>query len=395
MLSEMLQKGVIKKSASPWASPISLAQKKDGITRFCVDYRKINTVTRRDAYPIPWIDDTLDTFSGSKWFSTLDLISGAGQKNCNADAMSRIPCQQCGREDTEPTAGRKCLSDDDVKGKYLETRRLVQIWDQLLIQGGILYRRFENHRSSMEYVLQVVVPRSMRKGILEELHAGVSGGHLGESKMLGRLKECYYWPGRYADVKSWCKTCDLCTTRKTAAPKQKAPLQTFGVGSPMQLVAKEVKEQPKNPKHTGKGYGDKLQLEEIDDDTMVQAPLDLDLPARDVLQEDIPPAQDMLDHDEDPLPVMDNPVQQRDEDDLAITEENEDPLPQQDEDDLAMTEENEDPLPVMDNSVQQGDEDDLAITEENEDLLPVMDNSVQQGDEDDLAITEENEQEED
>ena len=79
MLSEMLQKGVIKKSASPWASPISLAQKKDGITRFCVDYRKINTVTRRDAYPIPWIDDTLDTFSGSKWFSTLDLISGYWQ----------------------------------------------------------------------------------------------------------------------------------------------------------------------------------------------------------------------------------------------------------------------------------------------------------------------------
>ena len=102
-----------------------------------------------------------------------------------------------------------------------------------------------------------------------------------------------------------------------------------------------------NPKHTGKGYGDKLQLEEIDDDTMVQAPLDLDLPARDVFQEDIPPAQDMLDHGENPLPVMDNPVQQQDEDDLAITEENED-------------------LPVMDNSVRQGDEDDLAITEENE-----------------------------
>ena len=141
--------------------------------------------------------------------------------------------------------------------------------------------------------------------------------------------------------------------------------------------AKEVKEQPMNPKHTGKGYGDKLQLEEIDDDTMVQAPLDLDLPARDVFQEDIPPAEDMFDHGENPLPVMDNPVQQRDEDDLAITEEN------------------ENPLPVMDNPVQQRDEDDLAITEENEDLLPVMDNSVRQGDEDDLTITEENEQEED
>ena len=61
---------------------------------------------------------------------------------------------------------------------------------------------------------------------------------------------------------------------------------------------KEVKEQPKNPKHTGKSYGNKLQLE---DDTIVQAPLELDLPARDVLQEDIPPAQELLDHGEDPF----------------------------------------------------------------------------------------------
>ena len=94
----------------------------------------------------------------------------------------------------------------------------------------------KNHQSSKDYVLQVVIPRLMRKWILEELHAGVSGGHLGEDKMLGRLKERYYWPGHYADVKSWCKTCELCTTRKKAAPKQKAPLQTFAVASPMQLV---------------------------------------------------------------------------------------------------------------------------------------------------------------
>ena len=83
MLSEMLQKGVIKKSASPWASPIVLAQKKDGTTRFCVDYRQVNTVTRRDAYPLPQIDDTLDTLSGSKWFSTLDLISVYWQVQMN------------------------------------------------------------------------------------------------------------------------------------------------------------------------------------------------------------------------------------------------------------------------------------------------------------------------
>ena len=44
-----------------------------------VDYRKVNTVTKKDAYPLPRINDTLDTFAGSRWFSTLDLLSGYWQ----------------------------------------------------------------------------------------------------------------------------------------------------------------------------------------------------------------------------------------------------------------------------------------------------------------------------
>ena len=72
----MLERGVIEQSTSPWASPIVLVQKKNGTTRFCVDYRKINNVTRKDAYPLPHIDATLDTLHGSEWFTTLDLLSG-------------------------------------------------------------------------------------------------------------------------------------------------------------------------------------------------------------------------------------------------------------------------------------------------------------------------------
>ena len=79
LLKEMLGKDVIRPSASPWASPIVLVRKKDGSTRFCVDYRKVNHVTRKDAYPLPRVDDTLDTLSGAKWFSTLDLICGYWQ----------------------------------------------------------------------------------------------------------------------------------------------------------------------------------------------------------------------------------------------------------------------------------------------------------------------------
>ena len=75
----MLSSGVIRRSSSPWSSPVIMVQKKDGSWRFCVDYCRLNAVTHQDAYPLPRIDSTLDTLSGSSYFTTLDLASGYWQ----------------------------------------------------------------------------------------------------------------------------------------------------------------------------------------------------------------------------------------------------------------------------------------------------------------------------
>ena len=64
-MDQMLENNVISPSFSPWSAPVVLAQKKDGTKRFCVDYQKLNAVTKLDIYPMPCINDTLDALHGA------------------------------------------------------------------------------------------------------------------------------------------------------------------------------------------------------------------------------------------------------------------------------------------------------------------------------------------
>jgi hypothetical protein len=75
-IATMLENDIIEESTSPWASPVLLVPKKNGKLRFCIDYRKLNAITRRDVFPLPRIDDTLEALKGNLYFSTVDAVWG-------------------------------------------------------------------------------------------------------------------------------------------------------------------------------------------------------------------------------------------------------------------------------------------------------------------------------
>lgn len=88
-IGKLLKKGVIRESSSAYASPIVLVRKADGSLRLCVDYRKLNSKTRRDAFPLPRIDESFDALRGAKFFSTIDLASGYHQVAMHERDMSK------------------------------------------------------------------------------------------------------------------------------------------------------------------------------------------------------------------------------------------------------------------------------------------------------------------
>ena len=90
-VTKMLQRGIVQPSSSPWSSPVVMVGKKDATWRFCIDYRKLNAVTHQDAYPLPSVDETLESLAGSTYFTTLDLASGYWQVKIDENSKERQP----------------------------------------------------------------------------------------------------------------------------------------------------------------------------------------------------------------------------------------------------------------------------------------------------------------
>ena len=79
----------MRESCSPWSAPLVFVRKKDGGVRPCIDYRRLNSVTIKDAYPLPRIDQCLDSLEGAVFFSCVDLTSGFFQISMNPNDIPK------------------------------------------------------------------------------------------------------------------------------------------------------------------------------------------------------------------------------------------------------------------------------------------------------------------
>ena len=88
-LQDLLSKGFIRPSVSPWGAPVLFVKKKDGTMRMCIDYRQLNKVTVKNKYPLPRIDDLFDQLQGASLFSKIDLRSGYHQLKIRASDIPK------------------------------------------------------------------------------------------------------------------------------------------------------------------------------------------------------------------------------------------------------------------------------------------------------------------
>jgi len=89
-LDDLLQKGFIKPSVSPWGAPVLLVKKKDRTLRLCIDYRELNKITTKNKYPLPRIDDLFNQLQGAGVFSKINLRSGYHQLRIRVEDIPKI-----------------------------------------------------------------------------------------------------------------------------------------------------------------------------------------------------------------------------------------------------------------------------------------------------------------
>ena len=156
-LKKMLDAGVIQESTSDWSSAPVLIRKRDGAVRWCIDYRALNDVTVKDVFPLPLVDDCLDTLAGTVWFSKLDANSAYWQvKIKESDRKKTAFITKYGLFEhvrmgfglcNSPATYARCMN---LVLRGLTWKTVMAFLDDVIVLG----RTFEEHLANLEETLQ-------------------------------------------------------------------------------------------------------------------------------------------------------------------------------------------------------------------------------------------------
>ena len=158
-MEELVSKGIVRPSTSPWGAPVLFVKKNDGSLRLCIDYRELNKVTLRNQYPLPRIDDLFDQLQGARVFSKIDLRSGYHQLNIRSEDVPKTAFKtQYGHYEflvmpfglTNAPAVFMDLMNR-IFQPYLDQFVIVFIDDILIYSGSK-----EDHEENLRVVLQIL-----------------------------------------------------------------------------------------------------------------------------------------------------------------------------------------------------------------------------------------------
>ncbi|CAK1594350.1 unnamed protein product [Parnassius mnemosyne] len=204
----------------------------------------------------------------------------SGKSHGNADALSRRACpgdcKHCTRQESKEVVSVRILRIDKLSNEWKDSLQDAQQedsdikpilewikasapkpkwsdvsamssttksywvqWDNLLIQDGVLCRKWENGRGDRCH-LQMVVPKAKVPDVLQLYHSGCSGGHMGVKRTLLKIRERFYWVHYRDDVEDWCRKCTTCAAVKGPQILSRGALKLYNVGAPLERIAIDV-----------------------------------------------------------------------------------------------------------------------------------------------------------
>ncbi|CAC5386797.1 unnamed protein product [Mytilus coruscus] len=190
-IQKIVKQDIIEPSTSPWNSNIVLVKKSDNSWRFCIDFRSVNFLVLRPSYPLPRIDDTIDSFLNNGQTEKDNPFEGIDFENVSESQLSDMSDDvisiiiQWKIDEVKPTWA-------DVSHISLEVKFYWSRLNSLILANGILYRKWESYNGK-HYDLHLVLPANFKRSRLNEVHNTVTGGHLGVRKTLSKIRQRYFW----------------------------------------------------------------------------------------------------------------------------------------------------------------------------------------------------------